>query len=129
VATAQRVLGLPQVTLVHAGHEWLSERLPIEAKQHVRAVMFNLGYLPGAAKSLTTQTTTTLAAVNQALGVLAIGGLITIVLYPGHPGGGEEADGVLALAGCLPPAFAVTQAARINAQRPAPALLIIERLN
>ena len=50
-------------------------------------VMFNLGWLPGAAHGVTTQTPTTLQAVNAALEVLKEEGLLTICVYPGHEEG------------------------------------------
>jgi tRNA1(Val) A37 N6-methylase TrmN6 len=52
--------------------------------------IFNLGYLPGGDKTITTQTQTTLSAVNQAVYCLSESGILIIVLYPGHPAGKEE---------------------------------------
>ena len=128
-ATAQRVDGLSQVTLVHAGHEALSEHMPDDESRSLTAVMFNLGYLPGAPREIITRSETTLAGLRQSLHHLACRGLITLVLYPGHPGGAEEADAVRSYTQNLPEEFAVTQYARINSQRPAPELIVIERLS
>jgi predicted methyltransferase len=127
-ATAERVKGLPQVTLIHAGHEELQARLPAEASSRLAAVMFNLGYLPGAAKDVTTTAGTTLAALSQALELLCVGGLVTMALYPGHPAGLEEAEAVRRAAQRTPPTFAATMTERLNAVSAAPQLLIIERL-
>ncbi len=127
-ATAARVQGLPQVTLVHAGHQELQMRLPAESHGQLAAVMFNLGYLPGAAKDVTTTTETTLAALSQALELLRVGGLVTMALYPGHPAGLEEAETVRRAAQRTPPAFAASMTERLNAVNAAPQLLIIERL-
>lgn len=131
-AAAQRLEGMPQVTLVHAGHETLGEHMSADARSAdnhdtLAAVMFNLGYLPGAPKEIVTQTDTTLAGLHQALDHLGRRGVVTLVLYPGHPGGAEEAAAVRSYAQGLPEAFAVTQYARINSLRPAPELLVIER--
>ena len=126
-AADQLVGGLPQVTLVHAGHEKLANHLPAEAQGRLAAVMFNLGYLPGASHDVTTKAETTLAGLEQALANLSVGGLVTLVLYPGHPGGAEEADAVRSFAEDLPDDFAVAHYARLNARRPAPELLAIER--
>ncbi len=126
-AAGRHVDGLSQVMLVHAGHETLSERLPEEGRERLSAVMFNLGYLPGADHDVTTNTDTTLAGLEQALANLSVGGLVTLVLYPGHPGGAEEADAVRSFAEDLPDDFAVAHYARINSKRPAPELLAIER--
>lgn len=126
-AAGRLVDGLPQVTLVHAGHETLAERLPEEGRGRLSAVMFNLGYLPGAAHDVTTEAETTLGALEQALANLKVRGLVTMVLYPGHPGGAEEAGAVRSFAAALADDFAVTHYTRLNARRPAPELLAIER--
>lgn len=60
----------------------------------VKAVMFNLGYLPGADHGCITRTEETLPALDAALELLSPGGLLTIVCYPGHVGGDEEAAAV-----------------------------------
>jgi len=125
----RRVNGLPQVVLVHAGHEQLTAHLPAEGYNQLAAAMFNLGYLPGAPKDIMTRTETTLAALEQALIHLKIHGLVTIVLYPGHAGGEEETEAVRSYAQGLAQDFSVTHHARINSLRPAPELLVIKRLS
>ena len=60
----------------------------------VSAVVFNLGYLPGADKSVITMVETTLAALRQAMDCLGLGGLLTVMCYPGHSGGDTEAVAV-----------------------------------
>ena len=131
-AARERTSGLRQVTLVHAGHENLAQHLaaagPGGAERGLTAVMFNLGYLPGAPKNIVTRADTTLAALEQAVHLIAVRGLVTLVLYPGHPGGEEEATAVRGYVERLGDGFAVTQYARINSARPAPELLVIERL-
>ncbi|MBO4452816.1 MAG: methyltransferase domain-containing protein [Clostridia bacterium] len=58
----------------------------------IKAGMFNLGYLPGGDKSVTTLRDTTLAAVNGALDLLAPDGILLIAVYPGHKEGEIEGD-------------------------------------
>jgi hypothetical protein len=128
-ATAERVEGLVQVTLVHAGHETLGEYLAAHGDKRLAAVMFNLGYLPGAPKDIITREPTTLAALEQALDHLEIHGLVTLVLYPGHAGGDEEAAAVRSYAHGLPGTYAANRYARFNTSEPAPELLVIERLS
>lgn len=77
-------------TLIHAGHETMRTHVPAELHGNVSAVMFNLGYLPGTDKTLITHTDTTMIAVWEALELLKPGGLLTIVVYPGHEGGADE---------------------------------------
>jgi predicted methyltransferase len=124
---AQRVANCPQVSLFHAGHEEFQARLPDAANGRLAAIMFNLGYLPGAPKETITLSETTLSALQQAVPWLQIGGLLTVILYPGHSGGETEASVVRDFAASLPPAFAVSQYRRLNSRAPAPELLIVER--
>lgn len=60
----------------------------------VKAVMFNLGYLPGSDKSIRTSETSTRTALKVASKLLVPGGVITVVAYRGHEGGQEETDSV-----------------------------------
>jgi predicted methyltransferase len=90
-------LGLQRrVTLLQRGHQELAEALPAEVHGRLAAVMFNLGYLPGSDKRVTTQAGTTLAALVAARAQLRPGGLLSVLAYRGHPGGQQEADAVAA---------------------------------
>lgn len=89
-------------TLVHAGHESLAVHIPVEGRGRLAAVMFNLGWLPGHDKACITQSETTLLALATALDWLRPGGLLTVVVYPGHAGGDAESRQVAAWAEVLP---------------------------
>lgn len=52
-----------------------------------RLVAFNLGYLPGGDKTMITKSETTLLGLEAAERVVAPGGLISLLVYVGHPGG------------------------------------------
>ncbi|MET3208676.1 UNVERIFIED_CONTAM: SAM-dependent methyltransferase [Paenibacillus sp. PvR008] len=95
---------LAEVSLLLQGHEQMREAVPDKLHGKVAAVMFNLGYLPseGADPSVITHTDSTLAALDAALYLLRPRGILTAVLYPGHAGGGEEAEAVLKWASALP---------------------------
>lgn len=96
--------GLAQrVSLYHAGHEVMAAVLSESLQGRVKAVMFNLGYLPGGDKQRTTSMSTTLAALEQARTLLMPGGVISVLAYTGHPGGREEAEVVKAWAKSLAP--------------------------
>lgn len=98
--------GLAQrVSLYHAGHEVMTAALPESVPGKVKAVMFNLGYLPGGDKQRTTGIATTLAALDQSRTFLTPGGMISVLAYTGHPGGREEAEAVKAWATALSPDF------------------------
>ena len=86
------MLGRAQLLL--CGHKRMREHVH-EAPQ---AVVFNLGWLPGAAHAVTTRTETTLAAVTAAAELVAPGGIVTVCIYPGHEEGARERDALLAWA-------------------------------
>ena len=67
----------------------------------VRAVIFNLGYLPGGDKEQTTCVDSTLAAVRAAMELLAPDGVICITMYSGHPEGKREKTALLEFASAL----------------------------
>jgi len=91
--TDRKVPEQPGIYLIQGCHSRLSEAL----SSTPRAVIANLGYLPGGNRQLITQTDTTLAALSQALDLLSRGGRLAVVLYPGHDGGAEEAQEVTRL--------------------------------
>lgn len=124
---ADRLGDRPQVTLLHAGHETLAEHLADANQLSIAAAMFNLGYLPGADRTIVTRSETTLAALRQALTLLQPGGTVTMVLYPGHLGGGQEAADLLGFVQALADGFAASRYQRMNALAPAPELLLVER--
>ena len=81
------------------GHEHMAEvvRGPVDA------VMFNLGWLPGGDKQITTHWETTRQAVAAALTLLRPGGLLTVCAYPGHAAGDEERKKLLSFFAALRP--------------------------
>jgi len=94
----------------------------------VRAVMFNLGYLPGGDKAMITRIDTSLAAVTAALRLLAAGGVLTVMCYPGHEGGSQEALAVKKLlAGIGSESFDVELLERDGASASAPFLLVAKK--
>ncbi|BCJ86770.1 rRNA methyltransferase [Effusibacillus dendaii] len=119
---------LQRVVLLEAGHERLAEMLPQDTKGNLQAVMFNLGYLPGGDKSVITRADTTVRALQTALEWLAPQGVITCVIYPGHPGGAEESDRVLQWARTVDQRQAQVLWYRfLNQQNRPPTLLAISR--
>ncbi|NGZ75935.1 class I SAM-dependent methyltransferase [Saccharibacillus alkalitolerans] len=120
-------LAAPELLL--RSHAEMAEALPPELRGRVGAVMFNLGYLPGAEDlSVMTAPASTLPALEAALSMLRPKGILTAVLYPGHAGGGAEALAVERWAGELPGAAARVILYR-QPQRPeAPYLIAIEKV-
>lgn len=64
-------------------------------------IVYNLGYLPGGDKTLTTLTETTLESVKLSWEMLPTGGALSITCYPGHPEGEKEEQAILAWASTL----------------------------
>lgn len=87
--TRQRLIenGCPaNYTLIKASHSLVKEYV----KEKINVGVFNLGYLPGGDKSITTLRETTMPAVEAALELLADDGIILIAIYPGHAEGDAE---------------------------------------
>ncbi|NNF16629.1 MAG: rRNA methyltransferase [Gammaproteobacteria bacterium] len=83
-----------RVTLINACHSRMSEEIPIHLQGKIACVMFNLGYLPGGAHSVTTTATTSVQAIGQALDMLRPGGVLSVLGYTGHSGGQAEVDAI-----------------------------------
>ena len=91
------------------------------------AIVFNLGWLPGAQHAVTTRVETTLAAVSQAVGLLAPGGVLTICVYPGHEEGAREREALLSWAAALPGTLDVLHQRYMNQKNSPPELLAVRR--
>lgn len=91
-----------RVRLTLAGHEELEVHIPDGLVGRISACMFNLGYLPGAKRRVTTHAQSTVRALSSCVNLLADGGVVTIVTYSGHPGGREEHEVVRAWCTDLP---------------------------
>lgn len=83
--------GFDNVTLIHDSHSRMSHYVP----KGVKAVLFNLGYLPGGDHKLQTKAETTIEAIKQALSLLASDGLCIVTIYYGKNSGTEEKEAVL----------------------------------
>lgn len=71
-------------------------------EKNVDLIVYNLGYLPGGDKSLTTQSATTLKSIQHALEIISEKGAISITFYPGHPEGEVEKNTTLQYLKVLP---------------------------
>ncbi|MCL2773235.1 MAG: class I SAM-dependent methyltransferase [Oscillospiraceae bacterium] len=66
--------------------------------EQLDGAIFNLGYLPGGDKSVTTRTESTLKCLTDALEILRIGGVIVVSVYPGYAEGAREGEEILKFA-------------------------------
>ncbi|QDV06199.1 hypothetical protein Poly30_17060 [Planctomycetes bacterium Poly30] len=94
-ATRRRLAGDPdlarRVRVIEGDHATLADLTPTSWAGRVSLVVFNLGYLPGGSRAVTTRAGSSRAAAAAALELLAPDGLLCMALYTGHPGGAEEA--------------------------------------
>lgn len=110
--------------LIHAGHERMAEFV----KGPVRAVMFNLGWLPGGDHGVTTRWETTRKAVESALELLMPMGVAVICAYPGHAEGAREKNELTAfLAGLSNRQYNVLHQRFLNAGDGAPECFVIQK--
>ena len=63
--------------------------------EKICAGVFNLGYLPGSDKKITTMRETTMKAVRDAVSMLDDDGIVLIAVYPGHAEGTAEGEMLL----------------------------------
>lgn len=94
VQKTQRLLELhltpEELSRVHLVCQSHVEFPPLATQNPIRLIVYNLGYLPGGNKQVTTMTPTTLESVRKAHDLVAPGGAVSIACYPGHPEGKEE---------------------------------------
>ncbi|MDR7865304.1 MAG: class I SAM-dependent methyltransferase [Sporomusaceae bacterium] len=91
----------------------------------IDVAMFNLGYRPGGDHCFTTGVETTVAALGAITRLLAPGGIVTIVAYPGHDAGEKENTAVAEFLATLPQADFTAAAWRMLNQRNRPPILYI----
>lgn len=73
-------------TLIHDSHHNVKNYVD----RPIKAGMFNLGYLPGSDKNVTTMRATTLPAIEAAIDLMDRDAIILVAVYPGHKEGEEE---------------------------------------
>lgn len=116
---------LNNVTYIHDGHETVGSYV----SSPVKAAIFNLGYLPGGDKTITTNFPTTKLAIEEIFKILSIGGRIAIVIYHGHPSGKNERDLLLEELSTWPQDKAnILRYQYINQKNNAPFLVLIEKV-
>jgi SAM-dependent methyltransferase len=68
-----------------------------------KLIVYNLGYLPGGDKKITTEAETTLKSLKESLLLVGEGGAISLACYPGHDEGLREELALLEWMAHLPP--------------------------
>ena len=84
------------IYLIRDSHGNFRKYMPEETE--LDGAVFNLGYLPGGDKSITTLTESTLICLKGALEILKAGGVIVVCVYPGHSEGTREGEKIFEFA-------------------------------
>jgi len=114
-----------RVDLFQNGHENLKEYVK---NNNISAILFNLGYLPGSDKKIITKPKTTIPAIKDGLDLLIKGGIVVLVIYPGHEGGKKEKEKILEYASDLDrKKFNVLHYYYLNQQNKPPEVIVIRK--
>ena len=123
LASAFNESELKRMILFHENHNQMKRLI----KEPIKLIVYNLGYLPGGDKKLTTFALSTLESIRQGMEMLINGGVISIVCYPGHDEGLNEEKILLDfLKSLLPSAWSVSHFQfenRVNA----PSLILVQK--
>ena len=113
-----------RVTLMQTGHEELHRHV----EGPLKAVCFNLGYLPGGDREIITRPDTTVAALGHAVHQLAPGGIVAITVYSRHPRGCDEKNAVESWsAGLAPQEYHCWRVGQLNVPSDAPFGIVIQK--
>ena len=115
---------LDRCVLNHLGHEHISEVV----HEPIKAAVYNLGWLPGGNKTVTTTWDTTIKGIEACLSLLVPGGVCTICAYPGHTEGNRELQALTNYAASLRPQdFTILHQHFLNAGAGAPECFILQK--
>lgn len=115
---------IENVKVINDGHEKIKEYV----KEEIDCAMYNLGYLPGGDKEITTKANSSLESIKLALDLLRSGGIITIAIYSGHNEGAKEKTCIIKYVESLPKnKYGVMLHQFINRNNEPPCLVVIEK--
>ena len=96
--------------------------------EEVDCIMYNLGFLPGGNKEITTMHESSLKSIKEGLDILSSGGIMTICIYTGHDEGKIEETCIMELLKDLPKnKFGVMEHRFINRKNNPPILVVVEK--
>ena len=96
--------------------------------EEVDCIMYNLGFLPGGNKEITTMHESSLKSIKDGLDILSSGGIMTICIYTGHDEGKIEETCIMELLKDLPKnKFGVMEHRFINRKNNPPILVVVEK--
>lgn len=115
---------LANISFHHQCHSSFPSTLKTES---ITLIVYNLGYLPGGDKSITTLSSTTLQSLEKALPLILPGGAISITCYPGHETGKPEEEMIATFSASLNPQMWSCCHHRWVNRKSAPSLMFIQR--
>jgi Putative rRNA methylase len=131
IANTKKLLGenLPEEFLKQVSfHTQCHSSFPAHLHQgSIALLVYNLGYLPGGDRTLTTERPTTIESVSAGLPLIAPGGAISITCYPGHEEGKSEEEALLNFVVALDPKQWSCCFHRWVNRRNSPSLIFIQR--
>lgn len=112
------------VKVINDSHHMLEEYID----ENVDCIMYNLGFLPGGDKNITTKSSTSLESIKIGLSMLNSGGIMTICLYRGHTEGKEEENLIIPYLKKMDKSkYGVMYHSFLNRNENAPILIVIEK--
>ncbi|KPK32710.1 MAG: hypothetical protein AMS24_03400 [Chlamydiae bacterium SM23_39] len=91
---------LKNIFLLNCSHTFFS---PLIKNHPIKLITYNLGYLPGFNKKVTTKANTTLLSLKNALPLITPNGAISIMCYTGHAEGKIEKKQIFSFLSTLSP--------------------------
>lgn len=116
--------GYDNVVVINDSHSEFENYI----KEEVDCIMYNLGFLPGGNKEITTMHESSLKSIKDGLELLASGGIMTICIYTGHNEGKIEETCIMEYLQALPKnKFGVMEHSFINRKNNPPKLVVVEK--
>ncbi len=113
--------------LYQRSHADLAVNIDRAHRGRISAVVYNLGYLPGGMKTISTQRESTIESLDQAIELLEDQGILSVMCYRGHAEGARELEGVEKWAASMTSKYRVEWIDAPSTRRLAPRLLWIIR--
>lgn len=115
-----------KVQIVKDNHANLSQYIGAGT---IDVALFNLGYLPGGNHAITTTSDDMLKALAAVLERLNIGGIVSLIAYPGHPTGSEESQILKSFLANLPAnLYKIGVFTMLNQNNQPPILYLLEKV-
>lgn len=112
------------VVVINDSHHKLKEYV----KEKVNCIIYNLGYLPGGDKNITTIHDTSLISIKEGLELLEENGIMIICIYRGHNEGAIEETCILSYLENLDKnKYGVMVTRYLNRNKKAPILVVVEK--